>query len=309
MSMFGDISRLANAALLLLVATYFTSWLRSWYRLQHIPGPRGWGWSIFPWLKLHTRTDLLDQFCDLTDRYGPLVRVGPNTLICSDPDVMRRLSAPRSPYGGADWYYAMRLNPGEDNIFSTLDENRHEELRRKMAAGYAGKENTSLEEDIDFALLELIDLIERKYISTGGALRPMDLARKVAFFTSDVMSKVAFDSKFHDLRDDRDNFGYIEELEALFPSVTWTATVPEFLKFMTSLGLLQKLAAVGDGSRGVAKVKAIAFEQVGKRFGTDGKPNQDKADMLGSFIRHGLTQEEAKQESVLNLLVVTLMIP
>ncbi|KIX08100.1 uncharacterized protein Z518_02755 [Rhinocladiella mackenziei CBS 650.93] len=294
-------SKVADGVLLLLVIAYVTSWLRSWYQLSHIPGPRGWGWSIFPWLKLHTRTDLLDQFCYLTDQYGPLVRVGPKTLVCSDPDVLRRLSAPRSPYVRADWYYAMRLNPGEDNIFSTLDETRHEELRRKMAAGYSGKENTSLEQDVDHCLLELIHLIDRKYISVGGTIKPMDLARKVAFLTSDIMSKVAFDAEFHDLRDDRDNFGYIEELEALFPNITWTATVPGFLKVMTNLGLLQKLAAAADGNMGVAKVKAIAFEQVGKRFGPDGKPNQDKPDMLGSFIRHGLTQEEAKQESVLNL--------
>ncbi|KIW94459.1 uncharacterized protein Z519_04435 [Cladophialophora bantiana CBS 173.52] len=294
-------SKVADGLLLILVVTYISSWLRSWYQLSHIPGPRGWGWSIFPWLKLHTRTDLFDQFCGLTDKYGPLVRVGPQTLICSDSDVMRRLSAPRSPYVRGDWYYAMRLNPGQDNIFSTLDEARHEELRRKMAAGYSGKENTSLEQDVNAALLELIDLVDRKYISTDGTIKPMDLARKVAFFTSDVMSKVAFDAKFHDLRDDKDNFGYIEELEALFPNITWTATVPGFLKFMTNLGLLQKLAAAGDGNMGVARVKAIAFEQVGRRFGPDGKPNQDKEDMLGSFIRHGLTQEEAKQESVLNL--------
>lgn len=296
-------SKVADGVLLLLVIASVTSWITSWYQLSHIPGPRGWGWSIIPWLKIHTRTDLFDQFGDLTDKYGPLVRVGPKTLICSDPDVLRRISAPRSPYVRAEWYYAMRLNPGEDNIFSTLDETRHEELRRKMAVGYSGKENTSLEQDVDSSLLELIHLIERKYISTGGAIKPMDFARKVAFLTIDIMSKVAFDGKFHDLRDDKDNFGYIEELEALFPNVTWTATVPAFLKVMTKLGLLQKLAASADGSMGVAKVKAIAFEQVGKRFGPDGKPNQDKQDMLGSFIRHGLTREEAKQESVLNLSV------
>jgi hypothetical protein len=195
----------------------------------------------------------------------------------------------------------MRLNPGQDNIFSTLGETRHEELRRKMAAGYSGKENVSLEHDVNTCLLELIDLIERKYISTEGKIVPMDLARKISFLTTDIMSKLSFDYKFHDLQTDSDRWGYIAELEALFPNITWTATVPEFLKFMTKLGLLQKLAAAGDGSMGMAKVKSVAFEQVAKRFDSDGKAKDDKRDMLGSFIRHGLTQEEAKQESLLNL--------
>ncbi|KAJ9615092.1 hypothetical protein H2200_001166 [Cladophialophora chaetospira] len=292
---------IVNAVLLLLVVAYGISWFRSWRRLSHIPGPRGWGWSIIPWLRLHTRADLFDQFYDLTSAYGPLVRVGPNTLICSDPDVLRRLSAPRSPYKRSDWYFAMRLNPGHDNIFSTRDETRHEALRRKMAAGYSGKENVSLEHDINTCLLELIDLIERKYLSTGGNILPMDLARKIQFFTSDIMSQIAFDYKFHDLEHDLDRWGYLAEIEALFPNITWTATVPGFLKFMTKLGLLQKLAAVGDGSMGMSKVKSLAFEQVSKRFDSDGKLKDEKRDMLGSFIRHGLTQAEAQQESLLNL--------
>ena len=302
MSLTGSI--LIDTTVLVLLLTYLFSWYTTYTRLSHIPGPPGWGISIIPWLRLHTRSSLFDDYSSLTTAHGPLVRVAPNVVICSDADVLRRMSAPRSPYVRADWYYAMRLNPGEDNIFSTLDETRHEELRRKMAAGYSGKENTSLEKDVNGCLLELIDLIERKYISIDGRVKPMDLARKMAFFTTDVMSKVAFDAQFHDLRDDKDNFGYIEELEALFPNVTWTATVPGFLKFMTRIGLLQKMAAGGDGSMGVEKVKKAAFEQVDKRFGADGKPIGDKSDMLGSFIRHGLTQAEAKQESVLNLSVL-----
>lgn len=45
----------------------------------------------------------------------------------------------------------------------------------------------------------------------------------------------------------------------------------------------------------------IAKETVGKRFG----PNAETAgnDMLGSFIRHGLTQEEAESETVLQMSV------
>ena len=195
----------------------------------------------------------------------------------------------------------MRLNPGKDNIFSTRDETRHEELRRKMAAGYSGKENEFLEHDIDTSLMELINLIERKYISTRGNIVPMDLARKIQFMTSDIMSKISFDYKFRDLETDSDQWGYITEIEDLFPNITWTATVPGFLKVMTNLGLLQKLAAAGDGSMGMAKIKSVAFEQVNNRFGPDGKPKNDTKDMLGSFIRHGLTQEEAKQESLLNL--------
>ena len=295
-------SSLAVDCLLFFTVIYLAFWFRSYRRLSHNPGPAGWGCSIFPWLKVHTRPDMLDHYCDLSSKYGPLVRVGPNTLLTSDADVIRRMSAPRSSYCRSEFYFAMRLNPGRDNIFSTRNETLHDDLRRKMAFGYSGKENLALEHDNDDVILELIDLIDRKYISTAGNIKPMDLARKVAFLTSDIMSKVSFDGKFHDLRDDNDNHGYIHEVETLLPNMTWTAPIPRLLMFLTNIGLLQWAAKRADGNMGVAKMKAIAYEQIDKRFDANGKLKSEiRPDMVASWLRRGLTQERAKEETILSL--------
>ena len=286
----------------LLAAAYIASCIGSYRRLSHIPGPLGWGWSVYPWVRVHTRTDTMDQFYQLSEKYGPLVRVAPNTVITSDAETLRRMSAPRSPYTRSMNYYCMRLNPGKDHIFSTMDEATHDDLRKKMSAGYSGKENLTLESDIDEAILELVDLIDTKYISSAGDIRHMDLARKIQYLTMDVISKASFDSNFHDLRDDNDNYKYIEEIENLLPNVTWTAVIPGFVKFMTDIGFLQWAAKFADGSFGVEKVKRVAFAQVDKRFEEDGTPKEEmRKDMLGSFIRRGLTRERAKEESILNL--------
>ena len=288
--------------LILFAVVYVASWIRSYRRLSHIPGPRGWGATVLPWVILHTRPDLMDQFCDLSERYGRLVRVAPNTIITSDGEALRRMSAPRSPYRRNMNYYAMRLNPGKDHIFSTRDEAPHDDLRRKMSAGYSGKENLTLERDINKTILELCELIDSKYLSSAGDVKPMDLARKLQYMTMEIISKASFDSNFHDLRDDNDNYKYIEEIENLLPNVTWTAVVPGFVKFLTDIGLLQFMARFADGSMGVEKVKRVAFEQVDKRFEADGTPKKEmKPDMLGSFVRRGLTRERAKEESILNL--------
>lgn len=42
----------------------------------------------------------------------------------------------------------------------------------------------------------------------------------------------------------------------------------------------------------------ITKQVVGERFGPDKKTQQD---MLGSFIRHGLTQEEVESETILQM--------
>jgi hypothetical protein len=283
---------------------YLVVLVRPYLRLRHVPGPRTWGWSVWPLFRLHVRGGIYDEFGHLNKRYGPLVRIAPNTLLASDPDVLRRMSAARSPYTRSDWYIAMRLNPGQDNVLSTRDEQKHDGLRRRMVAGYSGKENLSLERDIDDCVLDLVGLIDRKYVGNKTQV-PMDLAQKIQFFTSDIMSKLSFDAKFHDLRDDHDNLGYIHEIETMFPNIFCTCTIPSVIEFLTDIGLLKLFAPSANSTIGLGKVLAITRDQTAKRFDADGKPKGEHSDMLGSFIRHGLTRREAESESVMQLYVHT----
>ncbi|KAJ9637526.1 uncharacterized protein PV06_09498 [Exophiala oligosperma] len=276
-------------------------YVRAYVRLSHIPGPRLWGLSVFPLFKTHLDGDIYDRFGQLHQRYGPLVRIAPNTLLTADPDVLRRMSAARSPYTRSDWYIAMRLNPGQDNVLSNRNEAKHDDLRRRMGFGYSGKENLNLEQDIDDCVKDLVHLIDAKYASDPGKIIPMDLARKIQFFTSDIMSKLSFDGKFHDLRDDNDNLGYIHELETIFPSIFCTCCIPRVIEILTNIGFLGLFAPSANSKLGLGKVLAITREQVAKRFGPDGEAKGEYSDMLGSFIRHGLTQQEAEAESVMQL--------
>src|SRR5438876_497829 len=74
---------------------------------------------------------------------------------------------------------------------------------------YSGKENLALESSIDIHVQELVDLIQSKYISTDKRSRPFDFARKIQYFTLDVISEVGFGEPFGDLRADRDVNEYV----------------------------------------------------------------------------------------------------
>ena len=66
---------------------------------------------------------------------GSLARIGPNELVTTDPSLIKRMSAVRSPYRRSEFYTALRFDPTRDNILSTRDEDVHNHLRSKMAAG------------------------------------------------------------------------------------------------------------------------------------------------------------------------------
>ncbi len=64
------------------------------------------------------------------------MRVGPNDLVTSSPELLAHMSGVRSPYTRSKWYNrATRYLPGKDHVFSELDEEKHKQRRQQMAHG------------------------------------------------------------------------------------------------------------------------------------------------------------------------------
>ncbi|PSN69465.1 cytochrome P450 [Corynespora cassiicola Philippines] len=268
-----------------------------WRRLSHIPGPF---WAAFTkaWMvKESLRGRQPTAFKDVNDKYGSLARVGPNELVTNDPDVMRRMMAVRSAYTRGHWYNAMKFDPSRDNLFSMRDEVAHTRLRAKMAAGYSGKENESMEGSIDAQIAQLVHLIESKYISTPDEYRPMDFAEKASFFTLDVISELAFGKAFGYMENDGDVYDYLKITKSFIPVMMVMANVPSLADLLQTRFLRGLLPSESD-KLGFGAFIGVAKKVVAERFGPDAKSHRD---MLGSFIRHGLSQEEASGEALLQV--------
>ncbi|KAG4429416.1 hypothetical protein IFR05_015102 [Cadophora sp. M221] len=244
------------------IATYV---FLTWRRLSHIPGPFWASTSKYWMVSQSLKGQMHAALKEVTDKYGSLARIGPNDLVTDDPDVLRRMMGVRSPYTRGPWYDAMRFDPTRDNLLSMRDDAAHTKLRNKMAAGYSGKENESMEGTIDKQIRNFVDLIERKYLSTSKEYRPMDLGQKGQFFTLDVISDLAFGQAFGYLKQDDDVFDYIK--------------ITDQLGFGAFIGVAKRV--------------------VRERF-LPGATTQK--DMMASFIRHGLTQEELSGESLLQVI-------
>ncbi|OCT52775.1 pisatin demethylase [Cladophialophora carrionii] len=268
----------------------------SWYRLRHVPGPFSAGFSKW-WLFKHTWNGTLYlESAEQCFKHGSLVRIGPNDLITNDPDILKRMGAPRSPYRRSDWYNALRVD--RENILSERDEERHAMLRNKMAAGYAGKENPTLEQGIDDCIAKLVDLIERKYISTAEEFKPLDFARKAQYLTLDIIAAVAFGGAFGFLEKDEDVFKYIQTTESTIPAMILCAAFP-WLSTLFQSPLMKFLMPKDTDVYGLGRIMGAAREVVQERFQPDAKPRMD---MLGSFLRHNLSREDAETEVMVQIL-------
>ncbi|KEY73162.1 hypothetical protein S7711_04128 [Stachybotrys chartarum IBT 7711] len=287
----------AGALLTGLTLAYVVHLFNQWYRLSHVPGPF---WAAFSqyWMAREAMKGWQPSSLKAAnEKYGPLIRVGPNDVVTSDPEVLRRINSVRSAYDRGPWYDSMRFDGERDSIVSMRGA-AHGILRYKMSMGYSGKENESIEATMDLHVAKLIRLIETKYISTSQDYRPMDFAQKMQYFALDVISDLAFSRAFGYLEKDADLHDYIKITRSYIPVMVIFANIPALARTMQSRifrGLLPK----DTDELGFGAFMGIVKKVVAERFAPQ---ETSPLDMLGSFIRHGLTQEEASSEALVQVL-------
>ncbi|TDZ38190.1 Cytochrome P450 monooxygenase lolP1 [Colletotrichum spinosum] len=278
----------ALAAAAVLLAREF--W--QWYRLSHVPGPFSHAITGFAMARAALNGAVHEYYMDLHERYGPLVRIGPNTVMFSDAETLKRIAAARSGYTKGEWYVVGRTTPGEDHLFSLRDEDKRRHLKSRMGPGYSGLENGGFEAGVDKHVASFVDLIESKYVSTAAEYRPMDMASKSTYFALDVVSELGFGHAYGFLREDRDLYQYVGTKDAFFPVMVTMGSVPWLARLMHSWPLSLGLPRSAD-SAGFGALMGFAKTFVDGRLAPDAKPGRD---MMQSFINAGLTREELTQE-------------
>ncbi|KAK0644111.1 cytochrome P450 86A1 [Cercophora newfieldiana] len=272
--------------------------IRDYGRTKHIPGPFWAGWTDL-WM---IRGQLSGRMCfilaETNEKYGPIAKIAPKWVVCGDGAELRRIWGVRSSWQRSPWYKGLRFDRNLDNAFSTLDDQVHETLRAKLMPGYGGKDVEDLHQQIDKQVAGLVTLLETKYLSTKTTSKPVDLARKVQYFTLDVISALAFGKELGYLASDKDLFDYIQTTESTLPIMLATAFMPTLLATIQSPRLKWLIPDVRNMA-GIGSVLGVAHDAVAERFGEKALV---KKDMLGSFVAHGLTKQEAEAETVVQII-------
>jgi cytochrome P450 len=142
---------------------------------------------------------------------------------------------------------------------------------------------------------ELVDLI-RKYAAPATSAKPstpMDLAKKIPYFTLDVISHVGLGQPFGNLLADADQQAYLKSSEEGLKTAN-TA-------FALGISWLPGTPIIGPAIRpsekdtsGFGKMMCEARKIIDARRA---KSTEAKSDMLASFIRHGVDGDDLFQEA------------
>lgn len=210
------------------------------------------------------------------------------------------MNATRGSYTKADWYKAFRFDADFENLFSEVDNVKHAEMRKKVSAGYSGKENPDLEKDMDKVLFQFFDLINRKYLSSKDQTKVFDVAQIIQYFTLDVITALGLSESFGWLQDE-DKYGYVKTIEHAMPAMNFVSAVPFLLKLITIPAVQNAALPSMSDKEGMGAIKGAANRIIAKRF-LSGDQKVRKNDICQSFVDRGMSAVEIADETLLQVL-------
>ncbi|KAK3386164.1 cytochrome P450 [Podospora didyma] len=284
-----------------LVVWSATSRIKKWYRLRHVPGPRITGFTTL-WFAWRTaRKTVHEDIVTLTEKYGPVVRIAPNEVIVNDLEALLRISSVRSEYRKGEWYKVGRVSPGKDHLLCISNPELRDKRKRQMMPGYSGRDNDGFEDGINRAIASWVDLIDRKYLGTGPEFCPLDLATQAHYYSFDALGELAYSNAPGYLAADKDLNDVIKISDATLPFIHVLGVYPEVFLLTHKWPLRYLLPRDGDKA-GFGAIMGYIGKFIDDRLDVRAKP---KRDMLQSFIDHGMTADELRQELTLQFFVGT----
>ncbi|KAK5655368.1 hypothetical protein OQA88_5935 [Cercophora sp. LCS_1] len=276
---------------------YISSSFITWLRLRHVPGPFVASFSYL-WLMRNNFLGISSSQLLGLKKYGSVVRVGPNYVLTDDPVLLRRISGARSSYGRDSWWTGVKIDPRQDNMLTTMDTAAHDRLKAQTANGYNGRDNVDIEAGVDAQLVKLVDLIRGQYLSSSSETRPADLVKIIRFFTLDVVTSLAYGEPFGYLEANSDLFDFNRQVDELSRPMAVMIDTPVLRTLMNS-PLAPHIAPKITDKKGMGRLIALGQEFVANHFMSD---PTDLKNMVGSFIRHGLTREQCEAECVVQII-------
>ncbi|KJX95183.1 cytochrome p450 like protein [Zymoseptoria brevis] len=278
----------------LLLLRLIVAFFQNHAQLRDFKGPRLAAYTRFWIFKEEVAGRLPHSQRAALKKYGSPCRIGPNLLVTDDADLIRHMNAPGSRWTRSSWYEAMRMDPRQDNVFSTRDEKLHAELKAKEYGGY---NSPSIEPLIDSLTLQLLSLI-----STSHPSQPFDLSSTIRFYVLDVLSTVAFAGPFGFMAQNADLWDY-QKTSNSFMLLLGLSANHTFFRSLLSHPWMQYLAAPKlTDTTGLGPALKFARDAVATRFEpTAEKEKEQKRDLLGHFVAKGLSQTQCEVEAFLQI--------
>lgn len=207
--------------------TSISIYRRYFHRLRQFPGPWAAGitklWHV--WQCRHGQNYLVIE--ELRQRYGPIIRTGPEELTIIDPAVPPTVDGPGSTCTKAVWYDF--LLP-EIALNTTRDIKEHDARRKIWDRGFSPKALDAYQ----VRVVEYAELLASRIETLAHEKSPVNVSDWFYWFTFDVMGEFAFARSFTMLQNEEWHFAVTLLRKAMgllgpFSPVPWIAQIAFYI--------------------------------------------------------------------------------
>lgn len=262
-------------------------------KLCHLPGP-----ALVAYTNLWRCLDALRgkqmiQHIQLHKRFGPVVRIGPNTVSLADVESISHVYGTTKPYRKSEFYAAFDAAPGMPTIFSTRDDATHKIMSRQLGTAYSVssvREMETLNDECTGILLERLS-------EEASAKDHINLGEYLHWYASDVITSITFSNKLGCLDKGEDVDGLNDAIFQRMRYLSAVAQMPTLHRLLASR-LIAPLVARFDKT---GKLLAFAMSQM-SRFDRDpSKPAHTQRDILERLKERNIDDQSILIHAVTNM--------
>ncbi|KAI0451651.1 putative benzoate 4-monooxygenase cytochrome P450 [Xylaria acuta] len=280
------------------VLTFALRAFLSWNRLRHIPGPLLSSLTNLPrvlWVKTGQSQKYHRQ---LHEKYGEVVRLGPNMVSISNPEVIPILYPTRPGFPKSDLYATLRPYSRDNNglkvVFNTQDETLHKQIKSPIAPLYSLTNTVTFEPLVDEVLVCLEEQLNKNFSRTGATFNFGDYLQ---FFAFDVMGTLTFSKRYGFLETGKDVQGILAAIwshwkgSAAVTQITWADPIVSRNRFVRAFRKTGGMAIIGY----IDSVLKERLLERGDAINTKGKASSSTAISKTrhvDFLDHFLTAKE-----------------
>ncbi|RYP81955.1 hypothetical protein DL769_001799 [Monosporascus sp. CRB-8-3] len=271
--------------------------------LARIPGPRLMAASVLPmgWVRTQGRAPY--KLAELHERYGSVVRIGPNEVSCVGSAAFRDVYGFRAGKGGPmprDQRAVLSRRAFGGISLLQADVRTHAELRRRMGPAFSERAAREQEPLVARYVESLVRRLRAECAAAADGAAVVDMCRYTTWATFDIQGDLLFgEDVFGSLERGRDHPWPTTTMN-FFRALTWVKLATELLTPRVMLAAQKLATALGAGGS-LHRHAETAKRLVDRRMAAPGGERPDgHPDYMSYIVRGGakntgdttLTREE-----------------
>ncbi|VBB86066.1 Putative cytochrome P450 E-class, group IV [Podospora comata] len=256
--------------------------------LRSIPGPFLARYTNLYRLYHTTRGSFHLHITRLHKTYGPVVRIGPNTVDIDYPEsikvVFGTTTKQKAEWKKTGFYLSSSTRVKETgeimyNLFSQIDPELHAKWKRPVAKYYSAAAVARVESKMD----EVVDMLCQeldKRVSGNDGQGGIDLGKWIVYYTWDVIGNVTFSQPLGYLREGKDFDGTLLTADKTLDYFAFITSIP-WLDYVFDKNRIMRI-----GPPSFNHIVGLSVGHIMKRFQEDQRTEQKSrdADYLDMFL-------------------------